>query len=371
VVLFDYFLYCGFDTGLLLNQRNNLSYLTFLNHAEYKQDICIDSVISSYIHVTFGVFYNFAGVFANVLQVLKCFMEKYIATTGFFDGVHKGHVAVLNKLKETGLSFKLPVCAVTFWPHPRIVLNNEADKLKLLSSVEEKKQRIEALGVDKVIIIPFTRELSEMSSQQFIINELVKKYNIAGLCVGYDHHIGKNRTGGFDVIKKTCDEFGLYCEQIQPFTIDNQVISSQKIRKYLTDGNIKEANSMLGYLYSLTGIVVHGKKLGRTIGFPTANIELKSFKLIPHEGVYAVKINLDNQRNLKGMLYIGKKTSTDSSEKTCIEVHIFDFDSDIYNREISVSFEYFVRSNMTFNSIDDMKTQLTEDKRLIELRTKN
>ncbi|MDR1552934.1 MAG: riboflavin biosynthesis protein RibF [Prevotellaceae bacterium] len=293
-------------------------------------------------------------------------MEKYIATTGFFDGVHRGHVAVINKLKMTGLYLNLPVCAVTFWPHPRIVLNNEPEKLKLLSSLEEKKRRIEALGIDKVIIIPFTKEFSEMSPQQFI-DELVKKYNIAGLCVGYDHHIGKNRTGGFDAIKGICNKFGLYCEQVQPFVMDGRIISSQKIRKCLTDGNIEEANSMLGYSYTLTGTVVHGKKLGRTIGFPTANIELKSFKLIPHNGVYAVTIALDNRLNLKGMLYIGKKSSVDSSGKVFIEVHIFDFDDDIYNQEISVSFEHFIREDMKFDSIDDMKTQLAEDKRLIEL----
>jgi riboflavin kinase/FMN adenylyltransferase len=292
-------------------------------------------------------------------------MEKYIATTGFFDGVHRGHVAVLNRLKKIGLSFNLPVCVITFWPHPRIVLNNEPEKLKLLSSIEEKKQRIESFGIDKVIIIPFTEEFSKMSPQQFIIDELVGKYNISGLCVGYDHHIGKNRTGGFDAIKKTCKEFGLYCEQVQPFTIDNKVISSQKIRKCLTDGNIEEANSMLGYSYTLTGTVVHGKRLGRTIGFPTANIELKFSKLIPHDGVYAVRIDLGNQQNLKGMMYIGKKSGVDNSGKTFIEVHIFDFDSDIYNREISVSLECFIRENMRFDNIDEMRSQITEDKRYI------
>jgi riboflavin kinase/FMN adenylyltransferase len=288
-------------------------------------------------------------------------MEKYIATTGFFDGVHRGHVAVMNKLKNTGLALNLPVCTVTFWPHPRIVLNNEPEKLKLLSTIEEKKRRIEALGIDKVIIIPFTKEFSEMSPQQFIVDELVKKYNIAGLCVGYDHHIGKNRTGGFDAIKQICEELGLYCEQVQPLVMDDKVISSQKIRKCLTDGDIDEANSMLGYRYTLTGAVVHGKKLGRTIGFPTANIELKSLKLIPHDGVYAVRIDLTNRQNLKGMLYIGKKSSVDNSGKTAIEVHIFDFDGDIYGQEISVSFERFVRNDMKFDSVDEMKTQIIKD----------
>jgi riboflavin kinase/FMN adenylyltransferase len=289
-------------------------------------------------------------------------MEKYVATTGFFDGVHRGHVAVLNRLKETGFTLNMPVAVVTFWPHPRIVLNDEPEKLKLLSSVEEKKWRMEALGIDRVIIIPFTREFSEMSPQQFIADELVKKYNIVGLCVGYDHHIGKNRSGGFDVIKKTCDEMGLYCEQVRPFMADSKVISSQKIRQCLTDGNIEEANHMLGYSYTLTGIVVHGNKLGRTIGFPTANIELSSAKLTPRDGVYAVKINLNNHQSLNGMLYIGKKFGTDNSGKTFIEVHIFDFDGDIYNREISASFEHFVRKEMKFNCIDDIKNHLTKDK---------
>ncbi|MDR2027834.1 MAG: riboflavin biosynthesis protein RibF [Prevotellaceae bacterium] len=289
-------------------------------------------------------------------------MEKYIATTGFFDGVHRGHVTVLNRLKETGMAFNLPVCAVTFWPHPRTVLNNEPEKLKLLSTVDEKKQRIEALGIDRIIVIPFTEELSEMSPQQFIADELVRKYNIAGLCVGYDHHIGKNRAGGFDTVKKTCDGLGLYCEQVQPLITDGRVISSQKIRQCLTDGNIEEANSMLGYSYTLTGTVVHGKKLGRTIGFPTANIELKSLKLIPHDGVYAVRIDLTDKQNLKGMLYIGKKSGMDNSGKTFIEVHIFDFSGDIYSREISVRFEHFVRKDMTFNSVEEMKTHLIKDR---------
>jgi riboflavin kinase/FMN adenylyltransferase len=290
---------------------------------------------------------------------------KYIATTGFFDGVHKGHVAVLNRLKEIGLSLNMPVCVVTFWPHPRIVLNNDPEQLKLLSSIEEKKQRIEALGIDKVIIIPFTKEFSKISPRQFIADELVKKYNIAGLCVGYDHHIGKNRTGGFDAIKEICEELNLYCEQVKPLITDNRVISSQKIRTYLDGGNIEEANSMLGYSYTLTGTVIHGKKLGRTIGFPTANIEVTSLKLIPCDGVYAVKIKLNNQNNLTGMLYIGKKTSVDSSGKTFIEVNIFDFDEDIYGREISVSLEYFVRKDMKFDNINEMKIQLTKDKKAI------
>jgi riboflavin kinase/FMN adenylyltransferase len=286
-------------------------------------------------------------------------MVKYIATTGFFDGVHRGHLEVLKRLKQMGKTLGMPVCAVTFWPHPRIVLNSEPEKLKLLSSLEEKKRRIEDLGIDKVIIIPFTKEFANISPRQFIV-ELVEKNNISGLCVGYDHHIGKNRAGGFEAIKEICDGMGLVCEQVPPLvTEDNRIISSQKIRKCLTEGNIREANDMLGYAYSLSGTVVHGQKLGRTIGFPTANIELKSLKLIPCEGVYAVRVEYGSLLNLKGMLYVGKKAD---SSKTFIEVNIFDFDRDIYNSEISVSFEQFVRKNVKFDNIDEMKARITEDR---------
>jgi riboflavin kinase/FMN adenylyltransferase len=288
-------------------------------------------------------------------------MMKYIATTGFFDGVHKGHAAVLKQLKETGITMNMPVCAVTFWPHPRIVLDSEPGKLKLLSSLDEKTRRIEDLGIDKVVVIPFTKEFSDISPRQFIV-ELVEKYGIAGLCVGYDHHIGKDRAGGYDVIKKICSDMGLFCEQAPPFSLggDSRIISSQKIRKCLTAGNIEEANFMLGYSYTLTGTVVHGKKLGRTIGFPTANIELNSFRLIPRDGVYAVRVSQGGNSNLEGMLYIGR-----DAVRTHVEVNIFDFDCDIYGQEISVSFECYVRQNIRFDSVDKLKSQITDDKRNI------
>ncbi|MDR1896884.1 MAG: riboflavin biosynthesis protein RibF [Prevotellaceae bacterium] len=294
-------------------------------------------------------------------------MTRYIATTGFFDGVHKGHVAVLERLKKVGGDLNLPVCVVTFWPHPRIVLNDDSDKLKLLSSVKEKKQYIESLGIHRVIVIPFTEKFSNISPKQFIVEELVEKYDIAGLCIGYDHHIGKNREGGFELIKEICNETGLYCERIPPLMIGDKIISSQKIRKYLLEGNVEEANFMLNYSYSLTGVVIHGQKLGGTIGFPTANIKVENdLKLIPAEGVYAVKVKIENcPKHLSGMLYIGKKAAANDPNKIFIEVNIFDFNDDLYGKQISVSFEYFVRKNMQFGNIREMKTQLTTDRQIV------
>lgn len=294
-------------------------------------------------------------------------MTEYIATTGFFDGVHRGHVSVLNRLKEVGAQLNLPVCVITFWPHPRIVLNKDKENLQLLSTIEEKKQRIKSLGIDKVFVIPFTKEFAGISPEEFIRDILIKEYHVKGLCVGYDHHIGKDRSGGFETIKKICDEQGIYCEQVNPLKDEDLVISSQKIRNNLQQGNLHIANSMLGYSYNLTGLVSHGMKLGRTIGFPTANIEMTDgYKLIPADGVYAVKIKVEGIcENYKGMLYIGKKPTVDNSGKTVIEVNIFNFEGDIYNKDITVSFEYFVRGDMKFNSIDDMKIQLKRDKEVV------
>jgi len=287
--------------------------------------------------------------------------QSYIATTGFFDGVHKGHVAVLNRLKQLGLELNSKVCVISFWPHPRIVLNKDAENLKLLSTIEEKEKYLKSLGIDKFIVIPFTKEFATLSSQQFI-SHIVDEYNISGLCVGYDHHVGKDRSAGFESIKNTCNEIGIYCEQVPPLIANDKIISSQKIRTCLLEGNIQEANNMLGYSYNLRGIVEHGQKLGRTIGFPTANIKLgNNLKLIPCNGVYAVKVYFENNC-LKGMLYIGKKSTVNNSDKIFIEVNIFDFDDNLYDKEITISFEHFVRKDMTFANIEEMKQQLLKDK---------
>lgn len=288
-------------------------------------------------------------------------MKQYIATTGFFDGVHRGHAAVLNRLTDTGRGFDLPVAVVTFWPHPRIVLNKEPEKLGLLLSVEEKKQRIQSFGIDQLIVIPFTEDFSRISPEQFI-DTLVQKHGIAGLCVGYDHHMGSGGSAGYSEIQQMCEQRGIYCERIDPLLDGEAAISSGRIRKCLMENRLDEANQMLGYSYFLTGTVVHGRKLGRTIGFPTANIAIdEPLKLIPADGVYSVTVDIDNRR-LKGMLYAGKKYGED---KTYVEVNIFDFEQYIYGKKITVHFERFVRQNVQFNDITEMKIQLEKDKQQI------
>ncbi|MDR0558931.1 MAG: riboflavin biosynthesis protein RibF [Prevotellaceae bacterium] len=289
-------------------------------------------------------------------------MVRYIATTGFFDGVHRGHITVLERLLEVGKSFNLPVAVITFWPHPRTVLNSTVGKFGLLSSIDEKKRRIEKTGINRIIVIPFTEEFSKVSPEQFIVNELVEKYGIAGLCIGYDHHVGRNGAAGYDEIKKICNRTGVYCERIKPFILpDGITASSEKIRRYICENRIEEANSMLGYSYSLTGTVVHGNRFGRTIGFPTANIAVNDpFKIIPADGVYAVKVKIDNYSEMfSGMLFAGTKMH--ASEKT-LEVHIFDFEQDIYAKKVEVHFEKFVRKNLKFETGSEIKIQLEQDR---------
>ncbi|MDR2423327.1 MAG: riboflavin biosynthesis protein RibF [Prevotellaceae bacterium] len=288
-------------------------------------------------------------------------MEQYIATTGFFDGVHRGHASVLNRLTDIGKRFDLPVAVVTFWPHPRIVLNKDPEKLGLLLSVEEKKQRIQSFGIDRLIVIPFTKEFSRTLPAQFI-DQLVQKHGVAGLCIGYDHHTGSGGSAGYSEIRQICEKRGIYCERIAPLFEGETAISSDRIRKCLIESRLEAANQMLGYSYFLTGTVVHGRKLGRAIGFPTANIAVDELlKLIPADGVYSVSVDIDSQR-LKGMLYVGKKYG---EPKTYVEVNIFDFQQEIYGKKITVHFERFMRENVRFEDINEMKIQLEKDKQQI------
>jgi riboflavin kinase/FMN adenylyltransferase len=300
-------------------------------------------------------------------------MGQYIATTGFFDGVHSGHVAVFDSLRAMGAACGLPVCVVSFWPHPRIVTGGASENFRLLSTPAEKERRIRLAGIDNYFVVPFTRELAEVSPERFIIDELAKRRGIAGLCVGHDHHIGKNRAGGYGEIKAICDRAGLYCEQIAPLTVGGLTASSEKIRRRLAGGDIAGANLMLGYSYRLTGRVVYGRQFGRTIGFPTANIEVNDpLKLIPADGVYAVTVAVGDERDaMSGMLFAGKKPSIDDSGKTFVEVNIFDFDGDLYGKELTVGFEHFIRNNRIFEDVAAMKDRLTSDKREAREKLRN
>lgn len=290
-------------------------------------------------------------------------LPKAVVTSGTFDGVHFGHQKILERLKEIARQDGAETVMITFWPHPRFVLSNgDGDKLKLLTTLEEKIERLEELGLDHLIVLKFDKAFSQLSSIDFINNILIKGIHTTKLVIGYDHRFGRNREGGFDYLKENAHLFGFEVEEISKQELEEVAVSSTKIRSALKDGNIKRANKYLCYPYHLTGKVVDGNKLGRTIGYPTANIQANAdFKLIPKSGIYAVKVNYQGQV-YGGMLNIGTKpTVTDGNEKT-IEVNIFDFEKDIYGQELTIDFIGFLREEQKFSGVEELVEQLSRDK---------
>ncbi len=283
-----------------------------------------------------------------------------IVTSGTFDGVHLGHRKILKRLKEIAVEKGGETVLITFFPHPRMVLFNDSQNLKLLSTISEKIDKLTKFGIDHLVIIPFTREFSEINSEDFIRKILVEKIGAKLLVIGYDHRFGKNREGSFEYLKENSTKFGFEVIEIPRHDIENIGISSTLIRNSLLAGDIVQANSLLGIEYSMSGKVVKGKQLGRTLGYPTANIYVvEDYKLVPADGVYAVLINHDNII-YQGVLNIGKRPTIEGKDRT-IEVHIFDFDKEIYGENISISFVEKIRDEIKFNSLDDLKTQIGID----------
>lgn len=284
-----------------------------------------------------------------------------VVTIGTFDGVHIGHQTILKRLVYEAKKHNGKSILITFWPHPRFILNKDADKLKLLSTFDEKVNMVADLEVDYILKIAFTPEFSNLSAEEFVRQILVDKVGTKKLFIGYDHHFGNNREGNIHFLHEHADEYGFEVNEISKQEIDHIGISSTKIRNTLESGEIHLANSLLGRNYSIKGKVIDGNKKGRSIGFPTANIEIpESYKLLPADGAYAVKVMVDSQ-SFNGMLNIGFKPTVDGSNRT-IEVHLFNFDADIYGKEIVVEFVKALRKEMKFASIEDLKTQLQKDK---------
>jgi riboflavin kinase / FMN adenylyltransferase len=290
-------------------------------------------------------------------------VPKSIVTIGTFDGVHLGHRKVIDKINTIARERGGESTIFTFYPHPRIVVANDSGNLRLLSTLEEKQCLLEATGVDNLVIYPFTPQFASLTYNQFIRNILVGKMNMDTLVVGYDHHLGKNREGNFENISKLSVELGFHVQLIDAFIQDDIDISSSKIRVALQEGDVLLANKYLGYPYPLTGRVIEGNQIGRNIGFPTANIlSNDAHKLIPAEGVYAVKVTV-NGVVYNGMLNIGfRPTINRNADKRTIEAHIFDFNADIYQSEISLVFIDRLREERKFSSIDELKLQLEKDK---------
>lgn len=286
--------------------------------------------------------------------------KKTILTLGTFDGVHKGHQKILKKITQGTENGKYESLVLTFFPHPRMVLQENSD-IKLLNTIEEKIYLLEAIGIENLVIHPFDEIFSQLTAEDFVRTVLVDQFNIHKIIIGHDHRFGKNRTANIDDLIGFGEKYGFEVEQISVQEINDISVSSTKVRKSLLEGNMALANKYLGYNYFLSGTVVKGKQLGRTIGFPTANIKIEEdYKLIPHNGVYVVR-SVINEKTVFGMMNIGFNPTV-SGEKLTIEIHFLDFDTNLYDQKITVSILKYLRPEQKFDSLDLLTQQLEKDK---------
>jgi riboflavin kinase/FMN adenylyltransferase len=284
-------------------------------------------------------------------------------TVGTFDGVHLGHQYIFRQLINSATSNHTESMVITFWPHPRMIVNKGATEIMMLNTLEEKIDLIGRQGVQHFLILPFNQEFSQLSAAQFIEKYLFQKLHIKSLIMGYDHRFGKDRMGDFDHLKNCAEKYNFNIQQVEPFCLEGEKISSTIIRDALLNGKVDYANKFLSRNYSVTGNVKNGKKIGRDLGFPTANIHPDyNYKLIPHDGVYAVKVIVDGKEFI-GMLNIGiRPTVNKGNENKSIEVHLIDFEGDLYDKKISLVFYKKIRNEMKFNSLDQLINQLKADK---------
>lgn len=298
----------------------------------------------------------------KIVNSIKSFSanKPTIVTIGTFDGVHLGHKKILEQIVENAHSQNCESLVLTFFPHPRTILQADSE-MKQLNTLAEKTNLLSALGIDNLVIHPFDAAFSRLTAEEFVKQVLVDTFKIKKIIIGHDHRFGRNRTANIDDLIEFGNKFGFEVEEISAKEINEVSISSTKIRNALTEGNIELANNYLGYYYSLTGIVSKGKQLGRTIGFPTANIKIvEEYKLIPQNGVYIVQSNLDGIM-YHGMMNIGTRPTVDGTTQT-IEIHFFDFQKELYNQKITISLLHRMRSEQKFESVDALKKQLDKDK---------
>lgn len=285
--------------------------------------------------------------------------EKTFVTIGTFDGVHFGHQRILEKLVSDAKRAGKKSILLTFFPHPRMVLQKDSS-LELINTIEERKNLLAKTGLDYLIIHPFSKEFSRLTALAFVRDILVNQFNVSKLCIGYDHHFGKNREGNITQLQEYSKLYDFDIEEIPAHDIDDVSVSSTKIRKALAEGNVKTANTYLGYPFMLNGNVVNGKQLGGKIGFPTANIDVEeAYKLIPKTGVYVVRSTIKDEI-IYGMMNIGKRPTVDGKHQT-IEVHFFDFNQDLYEQSLTVELLYFLRDEHKFDSVEHLISQLQKD----------
>ena len=302
----------------------------------------------------------------NIIYDIESWKEDaVVATIGFFDGVHPGHRFLLQEMRRLAVERHLPSAVVTFTTHPRITLHSDYQP-KLLNSFEEKMELLSMAGVDYIIVLDFNAALASLSARDFITGILSEKLHVKTLLIGYDHRFGHNRAEGFDEYVVYGRECGIEVVKTPPFADKELVISSSKVRLFVEKGDMATVSHLLGYHYRLKGNVVNGYKVGRTIGFPTANIAIdEKSKVLPLNGSYAVWIIIDGKRH-KGMLYLGPRPTLDYEDHISIEINIFDFSEDIYNKTVEVEFVGFIREDMKFDSLDELSAQMREDKELAE-----
>ena len=287
-----------------------------------------------------------------------------IVTMGAFDGVHKGHQQIIQRMKELAQKVQGETIIITFHPHPRKVISSVPGEIKQLTSIKERIQLLEAAGIDHLVIINFDYQFSNMTADQYVEDFLYHYFKPNTVIVGYDHHFGKGRNGNIELLKTMGAKLHFQVEEIIEQLVQNEIISSTLIRNYISEQQIKKANDLLGYAYCFEGFVVRGNQLGRTIGYPTANLHINDEeKLIPANGVYAVKVKAECTNNmiLDGMMNIGIRPTVDGQKKV-IEVNIFNFDQDIYEQFITVMVYEFIRGEVKFDGLDALKNQLHQDK---------
>ena len=286
--------------------------------------------------------------------------KKTIVTIGTFDGVHIGHKSILDRLKNETNNGEFLSLVLTFFPHPRMVLNQDSS-IKLLNTIEEKTTLLECYGIDALIIHPFDAAFSNLTAEEFVNSVLVNQLNVQKIIIGHDHRFGKNRTANIDDLINFGQKYNFNVEQIGAQEIDEIAISSTKIRKALLEGNITLANQFLGYSYFFSGKVIEGKKIGRTLGFPTANIEItENYKLLPKNGAYVINCNIDSSIYY-GMMNIGNNPTIGNNEQS-IEVHFFELNKNLYNENLEISILYYLRDEQKFSTIEDLKMQIEKDK---------
>lgn len=284
-----------------------------------------------------------------------------VVTIGTFDGVHSGHQQIIHRLVSLAKETKGETVLLTFFPHPRMVLQPEDNDLKMITTMNEKEELLRNFGIDHLIVQPFSKKFSRISATEFVRDVLIKKIGTKTLVIGYDHHFGRNREGSYKDLEEMAPIYKFRLEEIHEQMINHIAVSSTKIRTALLEGDIATANSLLGHDFSIEGKVIRGDQRGREFGFPTANMNIpEAYKLIPADGIYAAKINYE-EKMFNGMLYIGNRPALDGKARS-IEVNIFDFDKNIYDKNLKVFFKGRIRNDMKFDSIEQLKEMMVEDK---------